>query len=218
MDFIENYGRLLNDKKICLLNCTEDDEKAIAELFSEQGGAVTAVNAKKDIDAAKNADILVCGITDFGGGIFHKTDSEKMTEYIFENFAFVSEAIRAALPHMIESGGGAVVNIVSEYVDCCVPNVAAEAALSGMITAFSNALAMDYAKFNIRFNRIQKRCVSGKNLQPVERDCTASDIANAALFLASCMSDFTSGESLPVNGGGFCIGHNESWDGWLKRI
>ena len=54
--------------------------------------------------------------------------------------------------------------------------------------------------------------------QPIKRMGLALDIANAALFLASDMSSFISGESIPVNGGAFAIGHNQAWNDWLKTI
>ena len=54
--------------------------------------------------------------------------------------------------------------------------------------------------------------------QLLRRPGTALDVAEAALYLASPMSAFLTGETLPVNGGGFVIGHNQVWERYLEKV
>ena len=88
---------------------------------------------------------------------------------------------------------------------------------------------MDYCKYGIRVNSIRMafHTLPGAplfgtsdvvDLQLLRRAGTPEDVARAALFLSSPMSGFITGECIPVNGGGDCIGHNQVWKSWLSRI
>lgn len=87
----------------------------------------------------------------------------------------------------------------------------------GALTLLTKAVAVRYAKDNIRCNSIHPSTVDTPLMQelfkdpekknerlgevPLGRLATAADVANAALFLASEESCFLTGVSLPVDGG-----------------
>lgn len=127
---------------------------------------------------------------------------EGLTEEVLERTWAVNVkgplyCIRAAIPHMLKVGGGAIVNVTSiaafQGAGSSIVYCASKAAL-GTIT---KSLARAYAKDNIRVNAIAPGFVNTgfvdwppevleKNVKvsPMGRIPTVEDIANAALFLA----------------------------------
>jgi 3-oxoacyl-[acyl-carrier protein] reductase len=129
-------------------------------------------------------------------------DLEGLTEEILERTWAVNTKgplylCRAAIPHMLEVGGGAIVNITSiaafQGAGSSVIYCASKAALG----AITKSLARAFAKDNIRVNAIAPgfvdtnfvdwpREVMEKNtkVSPMGRIPTVDDIANTALYLA----------------------------------
>lgn len=127
---------------------------------------------------------------------------EGLTEEILERTWAVNVkgplyCIRAAIPHMLKAGRGAIVNVTSiaafQGAGSSVIYCASKAALG----AITKSVARAYAKDNIRVNSIAPGFVDTgfvdwppevleKNVKgsPMGRIPTVDDIANAALFLA----------------------------------
>ncbi|HSB78712.1 MAG TPA: SDR family oxidoreductase [Candidatus Methylomirabilis sp.] len=129
-------------------------------------------------------------------------DLEKLTEEVLERTWAVNTKgplylCRAAIPHMLKVGGGAIVNITSiaafQGAGSSVIYCASKAALG----AITKSLARAFAKDNIRVNSIAPgfvdtnfvdwpREVMEKNtkVSPMGRIPTVDDIANTALYLS----------------------------------
>ena len=129
-------------------------------------------------------------------------EPEGLTEEILERTWAVNVkgplyCIRAAIPHMLKAGGGAIVNVTSiaafQGAGSSIVYCASKAALG----AITKSVARAYAKENIRVNAIAPGFVDTgfvdwppevleKNVKgsPMGRIPTVDDIANAALFLA----------------------------------
>jgi NAD(P)-dependent dehydrogenase (short-subunit alcohol dehydrogenase family) len=125
---------------------------------------------------------------------------------------------RAAVPAMINSGGGSIVNVASfvALMGAATAQVAYTASKGGVL-AFTRELAVEYARSGIRANSIcpgpidtpllaelmadpvrkQRRLVH----IPMGRLGRPDEIARAALFLASDESSFVTGSALVVDGG-----------------
>jgi NAD(P)-dependent dehydrogenase (short-subunit alcohol dehydrogenase family) len=125
---------------------------------------------------------------------------------------------RAAVPAMIDSGGGSIVNVASfvALMGAATAQVAYTASKGGVL-AFTRELAVEYALSGIRANSIcpgpidtpllaelladpvrrQRRLVH----IPMGRLGRPEEIARAALFLASDDSSFMTGSALVVDGG-----------------
>lgn len=124
---------------------------------------------------------------------------------------------RAALPHMIQTGGGVIVNISSIAGMVAWPNIAGYCASKGAVTMLTRAMALDYARENIRVNAIAPGAVwtpmvesfTGNDREalaamadqhPIGRVGRPEEIAEAAVFLASDRASFITGAVLPVDG------------------
>jgi NAD(P)-dependent dehydrogenase (short-subunit alcohol dehydrogenase family) len=126
---------------------------------------------------------------------------------------------KAALPHMIARGGGAIVNVGSG-AGWGKPNMAAYAASKGGLHALTMALAYDHFKDRVRVNMVIPGgggIVTGMSLGRVGGDpakiaarktagtvagraTTPEDVANAVAFLLSDDAAVISGTVLDVGG------------------
>ena len=121
---------------------------------------------------------------------------------------------RVALPHMLANGGGTFVITGSVHSIRGYPLHAAYQASKGGLLALTRSLAADYAP-SIRVNAILPGAVetglwSGfsesdrvkvAKMCPLRRNGQPEDVAQAALFFASDMSDYMTGTYLVVDGG-----------------
>jgi len=122
---------------------------------------------------------------------------------------------RAAIPHLLSSGHGAIVNISSRQAERPSAGLAAYAASKGGLNALTRAVAVEYAAQGIRCNTISPGYVINErrdaDLAPERRRRLeamhltrlgeARDIAWAAVFLASRESEFVTGINLELDGG-----------------
>ena len=132
---------------------------------------------------------------------------------------------RHAIPRIIESGGGAVINMSSGAALRGSSPAHVYTAAKGAILSLTRALAGAYAERNVRVNaicagrilteRITGRYGTPNRAGPVEDRQDAAgrvreypfwvgqpdDIANIALFLASDESRMITGASIPADGG-----------------
>jgi NAD(P)-dependent dehydrogenase (short-subunit alcohol dehydrogenase family) len=126
------------------------------------------------------------------------------------------------LQHMINAGGGCVINTGSGWSLKGGPQAAAYCAAKAGVLNLTRAMALDYGKHNIRVNCVCPGDVNTAMLQsecrqlgqdpteflrsaadrPLARVGTPEDVANAVLFLASPMSAWITGTHLVVDGGG----------------
>jgi NAD(P)-dependent dehydrogenase (short-subunit alcohol dehydrogenase family) len=122
---------------------------------------------------------------------------------------------RAAIPAMVKAGHGSIVNVSSRAAERGTPGLAGYAASKGGMNALTRSIAVDYAKHQVRCNTVspgyilhetrdaqlddeRRRRLEGMHLT---RLGTATDVAYAAVYLASSESEFVTGINLPVDGG-----------------
>ena len=128
---------------------------------------------------------------------------------------------RLAIPHMLEKGGGAIINIATVHTLACLPGAAPyDAAKWGMI-GLTKALAVEFASRNIRVNALSpglidtqiwqdvqkaapdlQQCLQyWKSNIPMGRVGKPEEIAYAAVYLASDEASYVTGSNLLVDGG-----------------
>jgi NAD(P)-dependent dehydrogenase (short-subunit alcohol dehydrogenase family) len=129
---------------------------------------------------------------------------------------------RYAIPAMIETGGGSIVNTASGWGLVGGPRAVSYCASKGAVVQLTRALAIDHGPDNIRVNCIcpgdtqtgmlrqeaaQLGVAEGDFFEdaaarPLGRVGSPDEIAQAALYLASDASSFVTGSALVVDGGG----------------
>ncbi len=126
---------------------------------------------------------------------------------------------RLAIPEMLRAGHGSIVNVSSRAAERGTPRTAAYTASKGGLNALTRSITIDFARQGIRCNTVQpgyilherrdaelsaerRRDLEGMHLT---RLATATDVAHAALFLASRESEVISGVTLPVDGGSSAV-------------
>jgi meso-butanediol dehydrogenase / (S,S)-butanediol dehydrogenase / diacetyl reductase len=131
-------------------------------------------------------------------------------------------AAKYAIPHMIEAGGGAIINISAASSVLSIQGRPSYQSSKGGINSLTRQIAVDYGRFGIRSNAIivgftftggeemVKMTANEELMGPVRKSIMlpriglSSDIANGAVFLASDEGDFITGVLLPIDGGLTC--------------
>lgn len=123
--------------------------------------------------------------------------------------------MRAAIPEMIKSGGGSIVNLASIYGTVGFQNKVAYVAAKHAVVGMTRTAALDHAKQGIRVNAVApgitdtpllKRVAPEKrramaNQHPIGRLGEAEEIAALIVFLLSDRASFMTGGCHVVDGG-----------------
>jgi NAD(P)-dependent dehydrogenase (short-subunit alcohol dehydrogenase family) len=139
---------------------------------------------------------------------------------IATNLSAIFWACRAAIPVMLDGGGGSIVNTASVLGLIGSEGYVAYGAAKAGLVALTRQIAVEYGPA-IRANVIAPGSIDTPRFQkvaaemddpegfvggltrmiPARRLGTASDVANIALFLASDASAYVSGAVIPADGG-----------------
>jgi len=123
--------------------------------------------------------------------------------------------MRHAIPVMLQTGGGSIVNTTSIASVVAFPTMIGYCAAKGAALQMTRVAAAEYATQGIRVNAIMPGPVmtgivrhmpadyieAVKNAVPQRRIADPSELANIALFLASDESSFITGAALAADGG-----------------
>lgn len=150
---------------------------------------------------------------------FHVMRGTDIENLINVNMFGVFHMTKAVLARMTESGRGSIVNIGSISGNRAIPRVhlAAYSSTKAAITMFTKAIAVEYARRNIRCNCVSPGIINSGMIKPYLDDPQArkvieeriplvrigepDDVANAVLFLASSEANWITGAELNVDGG-----------------
>jgi NAD(P)-dependent dehydrogenase (short-subunit alcohol dehydrogenase family) len=123
---------------------------------------------------------------------------------------------RAVMGQMIRKRSGKIINIGSAAAVLAIPKALPYVVAKHAVVGLTRALAVDLGPYNINVNCICPGPVQTPLLDqtttptfraeitktiPLNRLGTPSDLAHAAVFLASSLSDWITGVVLPVDGG-----------------
>ena len=237
-------GRL--DGKVCVITGAAAGIGAeTARRFSEEGATVVGVDRE---DGAEGDLAIVADITDeeqvsamyrqardefgridvlFNNAGINPTDDGSVLETSVSSFQRVQDVnllgvflcCKHGIPHLLDSGGGSVINTASfvALLGAATSQIGYTAS-KGAVLALSREIGVEFARRGVRCNALCPGPVDTELLRelfasdrvqaerrlvhvPVGRFAEAGEIANAALFLASDESSYVTGSSLVVDGG-----------------
>ena len=206
------------------------DRSGREEDVAEQiGAAAVAVH----VDVSKSTEVagMISAATDafgrldvlfnnagYGGprGPLIELDEATFDDVMAVNLKGVYLGMWHAIPVMLETGGGSIVNTASAAGLVGFKGQSVYAAAKGGVIQMTKSAALDYAEQGIRVNAIcpgmtwtgladggtgQPPPEGFIPPQPMKRWGFPDELAAAALFLASDESSFVTGAAIPVDGG-----------------
>lgn len=203
-----------------------------SESWTKAGERVTLVRADvasaKQVDAAVaqalshfgSIDVLVnnAGITGGPGALkLHETSVDDFDRVWGVNGRGMFLMCRAAIPAMLEQGGGVIVNIASVAGMVAFPARAAYTISKGAAVMLTRSIAVDYAAAGLRCNavcpgmidtpmthwRLEQPALRAEVVARIPQGDVGSvdDVASAVWFLASPDAKYLNGTALVVDGG-----------------
>jgi NAD(P)-dependent dehydrogenase (short-subunit alcohol dehydrogenase family) len=206
-----------------------DVSGAEADVADAIGDAAIAVHADVT-DACDVRQMIDTAVATFGsldvlfnnagfGGPHTKladTDEDLFDRLIAVNLKGVFLGMKYAIPAMTTGGRGAIINTASASALVGWKGLSCYAAAKAAVVQMTKSAALDYARTGIRINAIcpgmtytglagaapEAEIPDGAHLPtPMARWGDPSELAAAALFLASDDASFITGAALPVDGG-----------------
>ncbi len=143
---------------------------------------------------------------------------ENWDRIVSTNLKGVWLCMKFEIGQMLRQGGGAIVNIASNFGLVGSPGRSAYSASKHGVIGLTKAAALEYARRNIRVNAVcpgptrtpfmesmlrerPEVLPALEAAQPIGRVAQSSEIAEAVVWLCSERASFVNGASLPVDGG-----------------
>lgn len=167
----------------------------------EPDGALAAVAAVEDLAAVVD---LVGGFA--SGPLVHETDPDDFDRLLRLNLRPAFLLARAAMPRLLERGGGSFVGVSARAALRPFAGAAAYATAKAAVLAFVRALDADYGAAGVRANAIVPSVIDTPANRAASPDADHSrwvapgEIAKVVGFLVSDDSAPTSGAAIPVYG------------------
>lgn len=226
--------------KVCITGRRKERLEQEAAAFPP--GSVLACPG--DVSVYDDVKAMVAATVDFGGsidilvnnaasdvyGVITELEPEEWQRVMDVNLNAPFMLMREALPHMIESGGGSIINVASiGGIRCMAGSPAYGTSKAGLIH-LTKAVALDYGPFGVRCNVVCPGATrtemfedtlgkiaeaKGTDLEsllkqfsapvPLRRVSTPGEMAGVCLFLAGEDSSFMTGAVLVVDGGAIIV-------------
>ena len=200
------------------------------ETIKREGGEATFVRTDvRDEENVKN--LIATAVKTYGGlhcafnnaGVLPPTVTlVEMDESVFDNTLAVDLkgvflCMKHEIAHMLQNGGGAIVNNASIAGLIAEPGISAYVAAKHGVVGLSKAAAVEYANQGIRINALAPGLVNTEMTKawfddpnmsayfiantPIGRVSEPSEIAGMVLFLCSDFASFAVGQTFVIDGG-----------------
>jgi NAD(P)-dependent dehydrogenase (short-subunit alcohol dehydrogenase family) len=166
-------------------------------------------------------DVLMTAAGFSCGGTILTTDPADFDAVFRTNVGGTWLWSRAAVPEMQRQGAGSIITLASQLAIAGGRNNSAYIAAKGAIISLTRTMALDFATDGIRINAIAPGAIdtpmlqrsfarhadpdpvreASRNRHAMGRFGRAEEVAEAALYLASDASSFTTGTVMVVDGG-----------------
>ncbi|MCC2879524.1 SDR family oxidoreductase [Enterocloster sp. OA13] len=182
------------------------------------------ISREEDVKAAVAEAVHIFGTIDTvvnNAALFLETDilkphlEDSWMKMLDVNVMGIIRVIHEAIPYLIRHEKSSVINLSSIDAFSGCKGYAGYSAAKGAVVSLTRGLAVDLGVYGVRVNAIAPGITKTPMTQArikadrdnyiartlLKRIGTDKDIADAALFLASDMADYITGEVLQVNGG-----------------
>lgn len=208
------------------------DRSAVDAVVAEiNAGGTQAIGVMADVsDEAATARLVAEAVAAFGGidVLVSNAGLRRQTPFLEMSFAEWREILsvaldggfilaRAAVPHMIPRGGGAIVSLSGISTHVGTPNRCHVSASKAGLEGLMRALAIELAPHRITCNCVAPGSVDtvrgasagaapsalAERGVPLGRKATVEEVSAAVRFLAGPEGRYITGQTLHVNGGVF---------------
>lgn len=217
--------------KVVVTGRREDKGNEVVEKIKANGGE--AIFVRTDIQKAENVKNMVEKTVETFGRLDFAVNNAGVEQY-FKPLAEQSEdvyhlvmdtnvkgvwmSLKEEIPAMLETGGGAVVNISSIAGVVGMANGPIYVASKHAVIGLTKAIALEFAQQNVRVNAVLPAAIETpmidrftqgqeeaykyfESLHPVGRVGKPEEVADACIWLCSDKSSFVTGSSIRVDGG-----------------
>jgi NAD(P)-dependent dehydrogenase (short-subunit alcohol dehydrogenase family) len=176
---------------------------------------------REAIDRWRRLDVMFNNVGVAIPGTADEMSEDEFRRVLDVNLIGVWRGMRAAIPEMLRTAGGSIINTSSVQGHVAFLGWAGYAASKGGVDALTRQAAVEYAPKGIRINSIvpgtiltemnekilreaedpDAQMAAWTSMHPIGRIGQPDEVAAAVVFLASDESSFITGESLRVDGG-----------------
>jgi NAD(P)-dependent dehydrogenase (short-subunit alcohol dehydrogenase family) len=209
----------LDEQLIALIAARSDDIRFARTDVTQEAEVKGAMDAALSAWGRLDAAIACAGVPGQGSDVDLTVDEWDRIMAVNARGVFLTT--KHAVPAMLRSGGGSIVNISSAYGVVGAPGYAAYCASKGAVRTFTKSTAIEHAAQGIRANSIHPGVIETPMLQGIfdrtdDPEATRAaysaqqpngfngapeDIAWGCVYLASDEARFVNGVELPIDGG-----------------
>lgn len=214
--------------RVVIGDVSPEGGEAVAATIRRNGGE--SVFVRTDVSDEASVSGLIGRAVDTYGGLnlafnnagvihpparLHEMPLTDLDRAYAVNVRGIALCLRAELRHMVDNGGGSIVNTASGAGLTATPMQPAYTMSKHAIVGLTRAAATDYAASGIRVNAIALGLIETPMTAPLPKDVremiiattpqgrmgTATEVANAAVFLLDDRAGYVNGAVLSIDGG-----------------
>ncbi|MGA9275787.1 SDR family NAD(P)-dependent oxidoreductase [Ilumatobacter sp.] len=228
-------ARLFADEgaRVVVADLGQQRVDAVVDEILAVHGADSALGVVTDVSDARQLEHLVARTVEWGGRLdivvnnagisvinspFQDAEEfeSSWAQTLDVNLTAHARLVRLALPHLIESGGGRIVNIASTEALVSTAGLGAYAATKAGVIGLTQSLAVELGRHGITVNAIcpgpiatpmtaaideESKATYARRRVPLRRYGDPEEVAHMTLNLCLPASSFVNGAHIPVDGG-----------------